>query len=150
MSTLLRLRDAAGGGTPFAGANLVFGAYDLGMTPSQRRWGDRNLILSTPIMEWFYDQFTPGLSPEERRDPAISPLYADLRSLPPARFSVGTLDPLLDDSLFMEARWRAAGNESELAIYPESVHGFTALGTGIADLAIGAQISFVRRVLGPA
>ena len=38
-----------------------------------------------------------------RRDPDISPLYADLRRMPPALFSVGTRDLLLDDTLFMAA-----------------------------------------------
>jgi acetyl esterase/lipase len=41
-------------------------------------------------------------------------------------FTVGTLDPLLDDSLFLCARWIAAGNTAELAVYPGGVHGFTA------------------------
>jgi acetyl esterase/lipase len=37
---------------------------------------------------------------------------------------VGTIDPLLDDTLFMYARWIAAGNEAELAVYPGGVHAF--------------------------
>ena len=145
--TLLRLRDGAGGRpTPFAGANLVYGAYDLSMTPSQRLWGDRNLVLSTPIIQWFLDCFLPDAGPEKRRRPEYSPLYADLRGLPPALFSVGTLDPLLDDSLFMEARWRAAGNQAELRVYPESVHGFNAFPHHIAVSANSDQIEFVRSV----
>ena len=48
---------------------------------------------------------------EERRDPDISPLYADLSDMPPALFLVGTADPLLDDTLFMERRWRCAATE---------------------------------------
>lgn len=91
--------------------------------------------------------FTPGLTPEERRDPAISPLYADLRGLPPAFFSVGDQDPLLDDSLFMSACWQAAGNDAELVVYPESMHGFHAFPTGIAKMAIEAQVEFVKRTL---
>lgn len=33
------------------------------------------------------------------RSPEASPLYAELSGLPQALFSVGTLDPLLDDTL---------------------------------------------------
>lgn len=146
--TLLRMRDRHNAAAAFHAANLVFGVYDLGMTPSQRNWGDRNLILSTPIMQWFYDLFTPGLTDTQRRDPALSPLWADLHGLPPALFSVGALDPLLDDSLFMAARWEAAGNDAELLVYPESIHGFHGFPTGIAQLAIEAQLAFVERAVG--
>ena len=82
--TLLRLRDRHGL-APFAGANLVYGCYDLSMTPSQRRWGERNLVLSTPIIQWFADFFVPD--PARRRDPDVSPLYADLAGMPPALFT---------------------------------------------------------------
>jgi len=50
----------------------------------------------------------------------ISPFFADLNSmkLPSALFVVGTLDCLLDDSVFMSAKWRMSGAESLLKIYP--------------------------------
>jgi acetyl esterase/lipase len=125
--TLLRLRDRHGiSPRRFAAANLVFGAYDLTGTPSRRLWGDRDLILSSPMMDWFADGFLPGLTESDRRNPDISPLYADLRDLPAALFSCGTMDPLLDDSLFMESRWRAAGNEARLSLWAEGVHAYTA------------------------
>ncbi len=89
--TLLRLRGAVA----FAAANLAFGSHDMGLTtPSQRR------AIGTPVIDRRYLEVTrplifPGLSAEQRRDPAISPLYADLPGLPPALFTVGTLDPFL-------------------------------------------------------
>src|SRR6185312_8878873 len=98
---------------------------------------------SAPIMTFFVDGFLPGRTPEARRAPDLSPLYADLRGLPPALFTVGTLDPLLDDSLFMDARWRAAGNESELRVYPESIHGFNAFPLALARAANAAQYAFL-------
>jgi acetyl esterase/lipase len=113
------------------------------MTPSQRLWGDRNLVLSAPIMRWFYDHFLPGSDPEARRSPELSPLYADLAGLPPALFTVGTVDPLLDDSLFMHARWLQAGNRARLDVYPEGIHGFTLLPIGLARLAAERQIAFL-------
>ena len=142
--TLLRLRDRHGITGAFRAANLVYGAFDLSMTPSQLRWGERNLILSGPIMAWFAAGFVPGSTFEERRDPDVSPLYADLRGLPHAYFSVGELDPLLDDSLFMAARWRAAGNEAELRVWPEAVHGFTAFPLGLGRAALAEQRAFLR------
>ena len=145
--TLLRLRDGHGITDPFVGANLVYGAFDLTMTPSQLRWGDRNLVLSTPIMAWFYDCFLPGMPPAERRDPAVSPLYADLAGLPPALFTVGDLDPLLDDSLFMAARWSVAGNDAELLVYPDAVHGFNGFPLRLSNVANEAQWRFIEKAV---
>jgi acetyl esterase/lipase len=145
--TLLRLRDRHGITGAFAAAVLQYGGFDLSMTPSQRLWGERNLVLSTPIIRWFADQFLPDRDPERRRDPDISPLFADLSGMPPALFTVGTQDPLLDDTLFMEARWRAAGASSELSIWPEAPHGFISLPMTVADAALAAEHEFLRRRL---
>ncbi len=133
--TILRMRDRYGY-TGFRGANLVYGAFDLSMTPSQRAFGNRRLVLRTIDMQQFYNAFLPTIT--ERRVPDISPLYADLAGLCPALFSVGTQDALLDDTLFMYTRWIAAGNEAELAIYPGGAHGFTLFPNRQADEAGGA------------
>jgi acetyl esterase len=142
--TLLRLRDRHAITGAFAAANLIYGAFDMSMTPSQRSWGERNLILSTPILHFFADLFLPGLSGEARRDPDISPLYADLRDMPPAVFTVGTLDPLIDDTLFMEARWRTAGAPTELRVWPEAIHGFNAFPLTVTAAAREEQYGFLR------
>ena len=105
-------------------AGLSYGAYDIGKTPSMRLVPDDSLLVKRDVHDGFLDFAFPGLDAEERRNPAVSPLYARLNGLPPALFTVGTLDPLLDDTLFMEARWRAAGNNSELDVWPECIHLF--------------------------
>jgi acetyl esterase len=143
VSTLLRLRDRRGITRAFRAAQLAFGGYDLSMTPSTRLWGDRNLVLSVPVITWFNDQFVPGRSPEERRDPDISPLYADLSGMPPARFVVGTEDPLLDDSLFMAARWRSAGSPAALEVVAEAVHGFVAYSIAVAQQELARGFGYV-------
>jgi acetyl esterase/lipase len=120
--TLLRLRDRVAVDR-FCGANLVFGIYDLGGTPSQRGMTGRPDLLTAEQIEYFAELFTIGRSVEERRDPDISPLYADLQGLPPALFTVGADDHLVDDTLFMAARWELAGNDAELLVYPEAPHG---------------------------
>lgn len=139
--TLLRMRDRHRF-SGFSGAVLTFGVFDMSMTPSARRWGTRNLVLSTPIMQWFGDHYVPA---ERRMDPDVSPLFADLTNMPPALFTIGTLDPLLDDSLFMHARWVAAGNRAELGVYPGGIHGFIAFPLEIARRASERIIDFVRR-----
>ncbi|MDP8958207.1 MAG: alpha/beta hydrolase [Actinomycetota bacterium] len=126
--TLLRRRDRYGT-SGFAAANLAYGLFDLSLTPSARSWGERLPGPCTREIEWVADQFVP---PERRREPDVSPLYAHLGGMPPALFSVGTLDPLLDDTLFMHARWKAAGNRAELAVYPGGVHSFDAFPIGLA------------------
>lgn len=141
--TLIRMRDRHGF-TGFAGANLVFGAFDLSMTPSQKQFGDERLILRTLDIEKFGDAFLPeGL---DRRDPDISPLYAKLHDMPPALFTVGTRDALIDDTLFMHGRWLAAGNKAELAVYPGGAHGFIAF-PGETSKAANARIdAFLKRI----
>jgi acetyl esterase/lipase len=142
--TVLRMRDRYGY-TGFRGANLVYGVFDLSMTPSQVAFGDRRLVLRTIDMQQFYNAFLPTIT--DRRVPDISPLYANLQGLCPALFSVGTLDALLDDTLFMHARWIAAGNETELAIYPGGAHGFTLFPNRLADEAGARSEAFLRKVL---
>jgi acetyl esterase/lipase len=143
--TVLRMRDRYGY-TGFRGANFVYGAFDLSMTPSQLAFGNRRLVLRTIDMQQFYNAFLPTIT--DRRVADISPLYADLKGLCPALFSVGTSDALLDDSLFMHARWIAAGNDAELAIYPGGAHGFTLFPNRLADEAGARSEAFLRLVLG--
>ncbi len=144
--TLLRMRDRHDF-TGFAGANLVYGAYDLTMTPSQRLGVGPEGRLTRANIEMFYDMFIPGV---DATDPDISPLYANLRDMPPALFTVGTFDPLLDDSLFMHARWLAAGNQSELATYAGGPHGFNLAPIAIGRAATARIESFLAERLGDA
>lgn len=136
--TLLRLRDA-GLVEPFLGANLAYGCFDLGMTPSQRAWGDRVVVLSTPIIQWHADQLLPGLDTEARRDPSISPLYADHTGLPPALLTVGTEDPMLDDSCLLAERWPGA----RLDVYDGGFHAFDLLPLRMAEIATQRQHAFL-------
>jgi acetyl esterase/lipase len=101
-------------------------------------------MLSTPDRVWFRRSFTGDRDREELRDPDLSPLHAELHDLPPALFTVGELDPLLDDSHFMAARWQSAGNRAELRVWPESIHGFTAFPLALARAANDAQHEFLR------
>ena len=147
--TLLRVRDEVGSIDRFIGANLVFGVYDLSGTPSVRgaRPSDVTDILEESVFPFVNACFVPGRTSEECKDPSISPLYADLHDLPPALFTVGTADHLLDDSLFMAGRWAAYGNECELAVYPDGVHAFNAFPTELAKRSLERIDLFFEHVL---
>jgi acetyl esterase/lipase len=125
--SMLALRERGELGDDIVATVLSYGLYDVSGGPSQR--------LDTAARAVFDDAQSlvyPGLSLDERRTASISPLYADLASLPPALFSVGAADALLDDTLFMYERWTAAGNIAELEVYPESFHGFDTFPTAMA------------------
>jgi acetyl esterase/lipase len=125
--TALRVRDDLRSIERLNGINLVFGQYDLSGTPSLGGVGPSDVqdVLEGDIGDLVLACYLPGRSPLEARDPHISTLYADLRGLPPALFTVGSADRLLDDTLFMAAGWEAYGNKADLAVYPYCVHGFT-------------------------
>lgn len=138
--TMLRLRDRHGV-TPFQAANLAYGMYDLRGTPSVRQWGTRPLILNTELIGWFVDQFAG-----DPNDPDVSPLLANLEGLPRALFTIGSLDPLLDDSLFMFQRWIAVGNGAELAVWPGAIHAFDHFDTEYAQLTRNRMHKFLQPV----
>jgi acetyl esterase/lipase len=129
--TLLRLRDRHGMAGRIAGANLVFGAYDLSGTPSAYGVGIEpgTDVLSPEFMQFAAEHFTSGMTTDERRSPDVSPMYADLRDMPPALFMVGTADHLVDDTLFFASRWVLAGNRAELLVYPGAPHAGIGLPT---------------------
>jgi acetyl esterase/lipase len=137
--TALRLRDRHGY-TGLAALNLLYGIFDLRLTPSARLYGSGPQVLTTDSIRWFIDEFTPD---GDRDDPDISPLLADVASLAPAIFTVGTNDPLLDDSLFMAERWKAAGQETELQAFAEAPHAFDAFDLHIADQALAGINRFL-------
>ena len=82
-----------------------------------------------------------------KSDPDISPLFANLLGLCPAIFTIGTRDALLDDTLFMHARWIAAGNRAELAVHPGRAHGFTLFPGTQAGQSLRQQLEFLNTSL---
>jgi acetyl esterase/lipase len=131
MTTLLRLREKGRAGS-FAGAVLQFGTYDLsGQTPAGRLIAD----------EYFLEAYVGHLSDRTVAD--VSPVFGNLRNLPPTLLIVGALDVLLEDNLAMAARLCAAGNEVDLRIYPESPHGFTGHPTSMATAALNDRDSWL-------
>lgn len=138
---LTRLRDRHGL-KPFRAALLTAGCYDLSGTPSARQWGPEKLVINTRDVMNFARAFVPLGLPLDAPD--ISPIHARLAGLPPALVSVGTRDPLLDDSLFLAARWNAAGSQAELAVYPGGCHVFQMFPMALTEACLARQMAFLR------
>lgn len=147
VATMFRMRDRRDY-TGFAGANLVYGGYDLNGTPSVRSWDGGRLILDVPTLDWLREQYL-GDAEIDRYDPDVSPLYGDLTDMPPALFTVGTLDPLLDDSIFMAGRWAASGRNAELNIVPGGIHAFDAFPVTIGRDARHRMHTFLSELVDP-
>ena len=133
--TALYIRDSLHAIDKVKGVNLISGCFDLSHTPSSRMATDSTLIFSKQVFEDIWEHVFHGWSNEQLQNPQYSPLYAHLENLPPALFTIGTADPLIDDTYFMEVRWRLAGNKTFLAVYPESPHAFNLFPTKMSKVA---------------
>tara|TARA_X000000368_G_scaffold61229_1_gene43161 strand:- start:9952 stop:10911 length:960 start_codon:yes stop_codon:yes gene_type:complete len=152
LMTLIEARDSSDANETqeFIGANLTFGIYDWSGTPSQL--GSRPSpndfdVLSPEIINFFTSQYLPDKGIADRRNPQISPMYADLTGLPDALFCVGTADHLLDDTLFMANRWKASGNDCELLVYPRAPHAFTMFPSNFIELFSTQRDSWFKKIL---
>ena len=113
----------------FKGLLLHFGCYSMIWTPFVYNFQRPEiLVLDKDLMDHYIDAFLPGMTDEQKRHPSISPLFADLEplrgKLPPALFTCGTEDCLLDDTMFMSAKWLMAGAEAVVKIIPGAPHGY--------------------------
>jgi acetyl esterase/lipase len=116
----------------FRAALLYYGCYDLSGSKGLREAPRNTLVFHAPSMLSCLHLLTPGMSDEERRAPEISPLFADLKGLPPALLISGLADPLHTESVQLYARWRAAGADTRLLEVPEAAHAFNRLHINVA------------------
>lgn len=82
-------------------------------------------------------------------DPLVSPLYADLTDLPPLLIQVGDRETVLDDSVMLAGKARAAGVEVDLQVWDGMIHVFQMFGAELpeAHRAIADIARFLNRHL---
>jgi epsilon-lactone hydrolase len=81
--------------------------------------------------------------------PLASPLYADLKGLPPLLIQVGDRETVLDDSTRFAEKARAAGVDVELQVWDGMIHVFQMFGRELpeASQATSAIAKFLNRHL---
>ncbi len=85
----------------------------------------------------------------DRKDPRISPLYADLSGLPPTLIQVGSAETLLDDSARLAAAAGAADVSVTLEIWPHMIHAWQMWNARLEPgrRALASAGAFLRRSL---
>ncbi len=118
VATLVSLRDA-GETLPAAGV-LLSPWTDLAATgDSLTTNAERDPLVQREGLENMARMYLGDADP---RTPLASPLYADLDGLPPLLIHAGAAEAILDDSVRLDQRARAAGVESILEVWDDMVH----------------------------
>jgi len=122
LGALVALRDA---GDPMpAGAVMLSPWTDLALTGDSLRTRAAVEVMVKP--EGLPEDVALYLAGADPRHPYASPLYADLRGLPPLLIHVGDAEVILDDSTRLAARASEAGVEVSLEIWDDMPHVFPA------------------------
>lgn len=143
LATLVALRDA---GDPMPAGALLFSPWtDLAATGATLRSNDGldPMFSGAAIARAakLYLGETPGTHPH------ASPVYADLRGLPPLFIMAGSTEVLLDDSQRVADNARAAGVDCELEVWKKMPHVWPLFSPFIpeANRALDNAAAFVRR-----
>ena len=119
LATLVSLRRE---GVPLPAAVACLSPWvDLALRGSSTR---DNAAYDWPSPELLRAQAALYLNGTPAEEPLASPLEADLSGLPPAFLQVGGAELLLDDSLRLAERLRAAGGEVILDRWDGMIHGW--------------------------
>jgi len=96
-------------------------------------------------LEELADCYAP--KPIDRKDPLISPLFADLRGFPPVLVQVGSAETLMDDSVRFARAAGLADVNVTLQVWPHMIHAWPMWNAKLADgrRALEQVGEFVRR-----
>ena len=139
---LLHLRSAGKIGQ-VVGFYSICGGFNLDGSQSLHNASPDSLVIDAPAAVANLRRLTPFLSN------ALShgPLHADLSGLPPSLFIAGSLDPIVDDSIDMSARWAQQNGNSRCILVPEAPHGFNRFPTSLAAKANAFAREWIGNVI---
>lgn len=145
IATLVAARDR---GLPLPAAAVCLSPWtDLGgSADSIDRHAHLDPVVQRPGLHRMAALYLDGA---DSRTPLASPLYADLRGLPPLLVQAGGADTLLDDATRLAAAAEAAGLEMELDVWPGMIHVWQLFAGRLEEgqAAIERAGRFIRRRL---
>lgn len=148
LGTLLRVRQM---GLPLPACAVCFSPWtDLAGTGESSSLNDGLCDMFRPSnVTEFAGAYLGDASP---LDSYASPVFADLKGLPPLLLQVGSTELLLDDSRRIHDKIQLAGGESRLEIYEEVFHCWQMLDGFLpeARAALRQAAAFIREHVEPA
>jgi len=142
VATLLALRDT---GTPLPTCAVCISPWlDLSCSgESMKTRARQDPIIVPNRLRALGEAYLAGASP---RDPLASPVFGQFRGLPPLLIHVGTAETLLDDSIRLADRARAAGVDVSLEMWDDMIHVWHAFAPLLpeADRALAGIGDFLR------
>jgi epsilon-lactone hydrolase len=88
-------------------------------------------LIHTAYLAELADAYAPA--PVDRRDPLISPLFAELAGFPPVLIQVGSAETLLADAARLAAAAGAADVDVTLQIWPHMIHAWPVWNAKLED-----------------
>ncbi len=118
LSLMVALKDQ---GLPLPAAGVCLSPWvDLSFSgDSMVSNAKADAILSKASLAWLAEQYLGEVAAD---DPQVSPLFADLRGLPPLLIQVGSDEVLLDDAIRLNKQAKKAGVDSTLEVWDGQVH----------------------------
>ncbi len=119
LATMIGARDR---GLPLPNAAVTLSAWtDVSHAqPSRRSRQAADPIFTDPLALEAFSTHVAGAG--DRRQPLLSPIFADARGLPPLLMQVAEDEVLLDDTLVFAERGRAAGTRVTVTVEPQGFH----------------------------
>lgn len=144
IATMLALRDA---GLDLPAAAVCLSPWvDLDVAAHAGASDPEDPMVARDELRMMAALYLGGVDP---RSPLASPVYGDLRGLPPLLVQVGAVETLLDDSRHLAARIRAARGRVTLEEWPGMMHVWHAFAPLLPEAtdAIARVGAWVRRRL---
>jgi epsilon-lactone hydrolase len=130
VATLLALRTA---GTPLPSCAVLMSPY-VDLTLSGETLAEKEALDPVLTPEGLRVRVPDYVADADAADPLISPVFGDLRGLPPLLIQVGSHEVLLSDALRLAARAAMADVQVSLEVTPGVPHVFQGF-AGLLDEA---------------
>jgi epsilon-lactone hydrolase len=146
MATLIALRNR---GLPRPAAGVCISPW-VDLTNTAASYTTKAAVDPIVTVESIAQLTQAYIGTGDPKQPLVSPLYADLRNLPPLLIHVGSEEVLLDDALGLAARARTAGIDVTMREWPAMIHVWHWFLSMLdeADVAIAEIGAFVNARLG--